>query len=185
MRSRFHVSIFEGLPCEHIAFLVDRFVNLVDALQVTQLAARKMSRIAAPDITLIESHRGNGAVGIEKVFVLAMQRNGIMIHEDDLHSPLAVIPVRFQTNISRDKRFTTRMNSQTQQRTPELRDLVHNRQVHFICPCTVRTQSSRNVLFVASITNVGRSIDSENFLQNRVSKLPGFVCRVANAPIRF
>src|SRR5262249_5378164 len=117
----------------------NRAVDLIDALQVTQLATRKMSGIPAPDVTLVESDRGYRAIGIEKVLVRTVQGYGIVVHEDDLHFPLTVFPARFQTDIPRHERFTARMNSQTKQRAPELRDLLHNRQVHFIRPCTIRT----------------------------------------------
>src|ERR1044071_94924 len=97
-----------------------------------------------------------------------------MIHENDLYAPFAFLPDAFQTNISWDKRLPSRIASYPEERSPELRDLPHQRQVDPIGSDAVlgHGEGGFEISFVVSIFDIRGDVAAQHFFQEFNGKLP-------------
>ncbi len=101
------------------------------------------------------------------------KREGIVVHEDQLHAPLALLPNTLQPDVSRDQRLTTRMTASAEHRAPQLRDLSHQVEKDLVSTCAIRSNAKCRIyiLAITRIINLGRLVNTKHLFEQRVCKL--------------
>ena len=99
-----------------------------------------------------------------------------MVHEEDLHGPLAIRPDALEPNVPRDEGLTEGVRPHPQHRAPENADLPHGRPVVPVGSCAVfgSGEDRLDVLRVCLEGRVLRRHDAENFFEDLVGEDFGF-----------